>query len=213
MIMETTYKILSVDETKAGISVETECSNGGEVKKSLLSKEFWTKLGFSEGDVLSEAKYDIFQQTVVTSRAVARAMGILSGSDHSRGKLIHRLMKYGFDRDTATAAADYAVDHGYIKEDEQTKRIAAFYSRTKHWGKKRIAAELIGRGYCKEAVVAAVDSVSEDEYFNSLMTLVERKYPEKTEDPHEYQLRIAALSRMGYNMSEIRRAFSDMYDQ
>ena len=33
MIMETTYKILSVDETKAGISVETECSADGEVKK------------------------------------------------------------------------------------------------------------------------------------------------------------------------------------
>lgn len=211
MIMETTYKILSVDETKAGISVETECSDGGEVKKSLLSKEFWVSLGFSEGDVLSEAKYETFQQTVVTSRAVARAMGILASSDHSRGKLIHRLMKYGFDRDTASAAADYAVDHGYIKEGEQTLRIASFYAKTKHWGKKRIAAELIGRGYCKDAVVTAVESVSDEDYFSALMTLVERKYPDKTEDSHEYQLRVAALSRMGYNMSEIRRAFADVY--
>lgn len=212
MIMETTYKILSVDETKAGISVETQCSADGEVKKSLLSKEFWTSLGFDQGDVLTEAKYEAFQQTVVTSRAVARAMGILSSSDHSRGKLIHRLMKYGFDRDTASAAADYAVDHGYIKEGEQTMRIAAFYARTKHWGKKRIAAELIGRGYCKDAVITAVDSVSEEDYFRALMTLVGKKYPEKTDDPHEYQLRVAALSRMGYNISEIRRAFAEMYD-
>ena len=97
------------------------------------------------------------------------------------------------------------VEHGYIKEDEQARRITKFFCVRKHWGKKRIAAELMGRGYERRVIFAALDTVSEDEYFDSLMSLVEKKYAEPAEGD-ERQKRIAALSRLGFSFADIDRA-------
>lgn len=207
--METTYTIAHVYETKAGISVEITCNDGsGESKTVLFKPSFWLEEDLSVGDVIDEERLSSLRGTAELCCAVARAESLLASSDYSRRRLIVRLLHYKHPQAVCEAAADYMVDHGFINEEEQTRRITRFYCQRKHWGKKRIAAELMGRGYERKTIFAALGTVSDEEYFNSLMKLISERYPEPTTDRHENDLRIAAISRMGYSADEIIRALN-----
>lgn len=206
--METTYTIAHVYETRAGISVEITCNNGTESKTILFKPSFWLEEKLSVGDVIDEDRLSSLHDTAELCCAVARAESLLASSDYSRRRLVVRLLHYKHPQSVCEAAADYMVEHGFINEEEQTKRITRFYCQRKHWGKKRIAAELMGRGYDRNTIFSALNTVSDEEYFNSLMKLISEKYPEPTDDRHENDLRIAAISRMGYSTDEIIRALN-----
>ena len=146
------YQIADVYETRAGISVVLSCDDEDEADKTLLFKpSLWLEEGLQAGDVLDEESMEHLSATAQFCQAIARAEGLLASTDYSRTRLIYRLMRYGFDRSVCERAADYMIEKGYIREMEQAPRIARFYCKNKHWGKKRIAAELMGRGYCHDA--------------------------------------------------------------
>ncbi len=205
-----TYTVANVYETRAGISVEITCADAAEEKKTLLFKpSFWLEEELSAGDTIDNERVDSLQATADLCCAVARAESLLASSDYSRRRLIVRLMHYNHEQSVCEAAADYMIDHGYINEEDQAKRITRFYCQRKHWGKKRIAAELMGRGYDRKVIFKALGTVSDEEYYNSLMRLISEKYPEPAKDRHENDLRIAAISRMGYSTDEIIRALNE----
>lgn len=203
-----TYTIENIYETRAGISVEIICNEDPKENKTFLFKtSFWDGEGLSQGDTVDEDRFESLRHTADICCAVARAESLLSNSDYSRRRLVVRLMHYNIEKDICEAAADYMVEHGFINEEEQTKRITKFYCQRKHWGKKRIAAELMGRGYDRKVIFSALSCISDEEYFNSLMRLVSEKYHTPPKDRHEKELRIASVSRMGYSTEEILRAF------
>lgn len=204
------YQITDVYETRAGISAVLSCDDGDMTEKTLLFKpSLWMDEKLQVGDVLDEERMEQLCSTAQYCQAIARAEGLLANSDYSRTRLIHRLMRFGFDRSICERAADYMIEKGYIREVDQTLRIARFYCKSKHWGKKRIAAELMGRGYCHDAVMNALNSLTEEEYFSSLVQLVEKKYSTPCADENEKQKRVAALSRLGFSFTEIQRALSE----
>lgn len=205
------YQITDIYETRAGISVVLSCDDGDESEKTLLFKpSLWLEEGLQAGDVVDEEGIEHLYATAQFCQAIARAEGLLANSDYSRTRLIYRLMRYDFERAVCERAADYMIEKGYIREADQTLRIARFYCKSKHWGKKRIAAELMGRGYCHKAVMDALNSLSDEEYFSSLLQLVEKKYAAPCTDDKEKQKRIAALSRLGFSFAEIQRAFEEI---
>lgn len=199
----------AIDDTRAGISAEFVCNDDGEKTLLLFKPSVWKEQGVKRGECFSDEVMDRLKYAADFSRAIARAEGMLASSDYSRQRLISRLLHYDLPRNICEDTADYMIEHGYIKEDEQTKRITKFFCVRKHWGKKRIAAELMGRGYDRKVIFASLDTVSDEEYFNSLMTYVSKKYPEPAEDKNEQQKRIASLSRLGYSFSEIDRALRE----
>lgn len=204
------YQIADVYETRAGISVVLSCDDEDEADKTLLFKpSLWLEEGLQAGDVLDEESMEHLSATAQFCQAIARAEGLLASTDYSRTRLIYRLMRYGFDRSVCERAADYMIEKGYIREMEQAPRIARFYCKNKHWGKKRIAAELMGRGYCHDAVMCALNSLSDAEYLASLLQLIEKKYPNPCEDERERQKRVAALARLGFTYAEIQRALEE----
>ena len=208
-----TYTVAHVYETRAGISVEITCNEQAEENKTLLFKpSFWLEENLSAGDTVDEERIDSLKATAELCCAVARAESLLASSDYSRRRLIVRLMHYNHEQSVCEAAADYMIEHGYINEEDQTKRITRFYCQRKHWGKKRIAAELMGRGYDRKVIFKALSTVSDEEYYNSLMRLISEKYPEPAKDRHENDLRIASISRMGYSTDEIIRALNEAED-
>lgn len=208
-----TYIIAQVYETRAGISVEIICNDDNTQNGTILFKpSFWIEENLSVGDSIDDERLNSLHDTAELCCAVARAESLLASSDYSRRRLINRLLHYNHEQSVCEAAADYMIEHGYINEVEQTKRITKFYCQRKHWGKKRIAAELMGRGYDRAVIFKALDTVSSEDYHNSLMKLISEKYPEPAEDRHENDLRIAAISRMGYSVDEIIRALNEAED-
>ena len=203
------YEVKRVSETKAGLSAVLSPVGSDEEIILLFRPSYWKDEDLKIGDVVDSSEFERLNTLASLSKAIARAQGMLANSDYSRARLVQRLLHYDLERDICEQAADYMIEKGYIREKEQTERITRFFCKSNHWGKKRIAAELMGRGYDRKIIMKSLDIISDDEYYQSLMRLIEKKYPEPAEDQHEREKRIAALSRMGYSTAEILRALAE----
>lgn len=211
--MDKAFRIENVTRTPAGTSVFLlPLGGGGEEVTLLLSEEFWKPLGYKAGTELTESEEEELKSREELSRAVSRTVKILSSSDHSRIQLLRKLKMHGFEGEAAERAADYAEAHGYINENRQAERAAEYFVRHKYWGRKRIAAELLMRGYRKSAVVHAAETIDEDTYMASLHVMMDRKY--KLASSREERERLfASLSRLGYSLSEIKLAEKDLENE
>lgn len=210
--MDNTYVVTQVMSGNAGVSVTIRPIDGGETETFLVERKFVRSLGITEGTELGQDIVDRLTDEAELCRAQARTVRILSYSDHSVQALVRKLISYGFSEDIARRSAESAVEKGYINEEEQAKRCAEYFLRHKYWGKKRIAMELITRGYAKDAVNGAISSI-DDIYFSATVEkLIEKKFPEPPADKAEQSKMIAALARMGYSISEITAAMRAVYE-
>ncbi len=205
------YTVVKVENTSAGISLSVVANEPDSTKVDLLlSDTAWSELKVAVGDEIDSAHFEAMNRAAVLDRAISRMMKILSYSDHSCAQLVKKLASYGFDAEIGEEAAAYAVERGYINEIEQASRAAAYFSRSKYWGKKRIALELLSRGYKRDVALAATHSVSDEQYAASLKRIMSRKYAEIPESKNERMAMFAALGRLGYSMSEIERTAEEI---
>ncbi len=205
------YEIASVSRTPAGMSVVFSCPEE-EPLTLLLSADIWKKLGHQEGERITEEALDNIRGAEELCRAISRTVKILSGSDHSRVQLLRKLHHFGFEGEVAEKAADYAEAHDYINEERQALRAADYFVRHKYWGRKRIAAELLMRGYKKPAIVKAAESISEEAYMTSLHALMDRKF-RMAETKEDREKLFGSLFRLGYSIPEIKEAVKELQNE
>ena len=212
---EKTHVVTQVERTNAGVSVTVSSRDGeGETveKVYVLKRNTVRELALADGMEIDGDTVALLEDEAQLGRAEARMVRILSYSDHSVGMLVRKLISYGFSREIAERAAQSAVDAGYIKEKEQAASSAEYYLRHKYWGKKRIAMELVSRGYCREAINEAIDALGEDAFRTTLTKIIEKKFPDRPTQRDAADSMRATLCRMGYSLSEINAAMRDVYD-
>ncbi len=200
------YIIKSVLKSSAGVAVKAEAQYPAEVsvREFLMSEECWHSLPYNEGDIISEEEVDGLEEEAQFCRAYAQALRIFSYSAQSRATLIRKLCRYGFTKEISERAADHAESQGVLDEARETAHLADYYIRHKYWGKKRIAAELMSKGYAKSAVFDAIGNIDDEVFLDNLARLLEKKpVPEDKAARDKY---IAALCRMGYSLPEILKA-------
>ena len=209
-----TYSIKSVSESPAGISVSIliGTADNYETTEYLISREFWQWGRLQNGSDITEEDFLGMDRSAALSRAIARMKGILSYSGVSRRMLIQRLKGYDFSEEICTTAADYAVEHGMVREDVQVEHAVDTYLRRKYWGRRRIAAELSAKGYPREVIESALADIPEEDFMHALHVILERKYGEIPADPQEKQKMILSLLRMGYSGNEIKDALASFAD-
>ena len=205
-----TYSIKSVSESPAGISVSIliGTADNYETTEYLISREFWQWGRLQNGSDITEEEFLGMDRSAALSRAIARMKGILSYSGVSRRMLIQKLKGYDFSEEICTTAADYAVEHGMVREDVQVEHAIDTYLRRKYWGRRRIAAELSAKGYPREVIESALADIPEEDFMHALHVILERKYGEIPADPQEKQKMILSLLRMGYSGNEIKDALA-----
>lgn len=205
-----TYSIKSVSESPAGISVSILIGTADdyETTEYLISREFWQWGRLQNGSDITEEDFLGMDRSAALSRAIARMKGILSYSGVSRRMLIQKLKGYDFSEEICTTAADYAVEHGMVREDVQVEHAVDTYLRRKYWGRRRIAAELSAKGYPREVIESALADIPEEDFMHALHVILERKYGEIPADPQEKQKMILSLLRMGYSGNEIKDALA-----
>ena len=205
-----TYSIKSVSESPAGISVSilVGTADNYETTEYLISREFWQWGRLQNGSDITEEEFLGMDRSAALSRAIARMKGILSYSGVSRRMLIQKLKGYDFSEEICTTAADYAVEHGMVREDVQVEHAVDTYLRRKYWGRRRIAAELSAKGYPREVIESALADIPEEDFMHALHVILERKYGEIPADPQEKQKMILSLLRMGYSGNEIKDALA-----
>lgn len=209
-----TYSIKSVSESPAGISVSIRIvtAEANETVEYLISREFWHWGRLQSGGAITEEDYLRMERSAALSRAIARMKGILSYSGVSRRTLIHKLKGYDFSEEICEYAADYAVEHGMVKEDVQVEHAIDTYLRRKYWGRRRIVAELSAKGYPREVIENALAEIPEEEFMHALHVILVKKYGEIPADPQEKQKMILSLLRMGYSGNEIKDALASFAD-
>lgn len=205
-----TYSIKAVSESPAGISVTilADTADNANTVEYLISREFWKWGRLHCGAVITEEDYFGMEQSAAMSRAIARMKGILSYSGVSRRTLIQKLKRYNFSEEICISAADYAVEHGMVREDVQVEHAIDTYLRRKYWGRRRIVAELSAKGYPREVIEAALDEIPEEDFLRALHVIIDKKYGEVPTDPQEKQKMVLSLLRMGYSGSEIKEAIA-----
>lgn len=205
-----TYSIKSVSESPAGISVSIRIgtAEANETVEYLISREFWHWGRLQSGGAITEEDYLRMERSAALSRAIARMKGILSYSGVSRRTLIHKLKGYDFSEEICEYAADYAVEHGMVKEDVQVEHAIDTYLRRKYWGRRRIVAELSAKGYPREVIENALAEIPEEEFMHALHVILVKKYGEIPADSQEKQKMILSLLRMGYSGNEIKDALA-----
>ena len=209
-----TYSIKFVSESPAGISVSIRIgtAEANETVEYLISREFWHWGRLQSGGAITEEDYLRMERSAALSRAIARMKGILSYSGVSRRTLIHKLKGYDFSEEICEYAADYAVEHGMVKEDVQVEHAIDTYLRRKYWGRRRIVAELSAKGYPREVIENALAEIPEEEFMHALHVILVKKYGEIPADPQEKQKMILSLLRMGYSGNEIKDALASFAD-
>lgn len=201
-----TYIITSVIKCSAGVAIKAEAvaDDGQSVREFLISDECLRSFPFNEGDEITSEDADMLEEEAQFCRAYASALRIFSRSAQSRFALIRKLCRQGFSKEIAERAADHAEAMGVLDEKKEASSRAEYYIRHKYWGKKRIAAELMSKGYTKSAVFSAIGNIDDEVFSNNLARLIEKKpVPEEKSARDKY---IAALCRMGYSLPEILRA-------
>jgi hypothetical protein len=151
--------ILSVPAGETGIlcaedQVRLEKDGGYRVDLHLTVEQY-AALRPVRGGVTSEQAAALLEAGRL-SAAIRRGMGLLAGSSSSQRGLESKLVTKGISRESASRAAAYLAEEGYIREaDTATLRVEQ--GLRKGWGPRRIREDLRTKGFGPEAVALAYD--------------------------------------------------------
>lgn len=196
--------------SEVALTVRIEEGEHFETRRLVLLARQYAELRPEKGDIDCD-KFEVLQSAAEICSAVKRGMYILGYGACSAKQMLIKLRSKGFSRESATSAAEYLCELGYIKEIDDAQREAQ-KSLKKHWGKRRIAAALIEKGYTREAVAEALDSLDEVDFAELCAELISQRYRGVPGDVDERRKLVASLLRYGYSSSEIKEAITRLGD-
>ena len=191
---------LSFDEERDAvrICVREEDFDGARRRTYTVPREEYARLGSpSAGDPLDEETGAALAEAEGRMKATEKAVSLLSYGDNSARSLCRKLRAKGYDRETAEAAVARMMQKGYIREEEQARRLAVACATRKLWGKRRILAYLMGKGYDASLIHRVIDeAVAEGEidFAETAAELLSRKLDEDAPPLERRKL----LYRYGY---------------
>jgi regulatory protein len=141
--------------------------------------------------------------------AEAAAVRILAGSGQSRAGLTRRLVRRGFDQDTAASAVAAMARRGYVDDVALAGSVAARRVRD-GYGRGRIVADLRARGIDAadiDQVLGAPGAPGEAGEDERARVVTRRLWPlRRGEDERHRRTRVAAaLGRRGYGPDVVSR--------
>ncbi len=195
------------------IEVAVEINQGEYTEKKyfkVLSLDF-AAMHLSKGEISPEL-CDELERAENRCEAYLRALNIVSFGANTARTLLIKLKRRGIDDEAAKEAVWMLRDRGYLNEEEDLVREIERCIRKK-WGSRRIIAHLHSKGYEDEVISGADDAFADVNFGELCFELLLGKCDEIPKDPKERQKLVAALSRYGYSMSEIKYAFTKFNEQ
>ena len=207
------YRVADITSAGGKMIIKLEISDGYSDEAVFTVGREFCPFEIEMGDEISEMEMSRLEEAHLITEAFEKALNALSYTPHSKVSLAGKLTtKYKIEKNYAETAASYCAVRGYIDEESQAKRIAENCQRSKNYGPRRIAAELISKGYEKKAVQSALDSISEGVHDAAYRALLRKTkaYPVDRETGAKIK---AALTRMGHSPSVIETAFETLREQ
>ncbi|MBR0413956.1 MAG: regulatory protein RecX [Clostridia bacterium] len=167
--------------------------------------DFWFSQCIYQDTEISEAELTALEDEVATRRAFNKGMDFLSRRAHSKKELVEKISKTS-EKKYAIIAVDMLEERGYVDDADFAAQYYDYLQRTKHFGKKRIAAELSRKGIDRALIAQLLESDEADPQAE-IIALLEGKFAGRFGDEKGKQRTVNALLRLGYNYSDIRSAF------
>jgi regulatory protein len=91
------------------------------------------------------------------------ALAFLSYRARSVSEVVSKLKSKGFSSNETAATIEYLLFSGYLDDNAFAKALAESRIKNKHWGARRIAADLDAKGIAEDIVRNAVSAISAEE--------------------------------------------------
>lgn len=200
----------SGDAVWIGVELCDKERNLSESRRYRVQTALLASLNVRRGPI-SEQKLIEIEQAATLSAAWQRALSILAYGANSARSLSLKLRQRGFDAEVTERAVELVRAQGYLHEDDDALREAE-RSLAKGWGLRRIGQHLRQRGYATEAVDAALEALSDEDFYKRCCCAARKYHRAPPEDAKQKQKIVAYLLRYGYDMSEIRHALDSAWE-
>ena len=157
--------------------------------------------GLREGQELPGSVYEEILRTVLCPRAKERLLHLLKMSDKTETELRRRLRDGGYPSEAVEEAVTYGKRYRYVDDRRYTENYVASAAAGK--SRRRIEAELAGKGISRELAEACLAETEIDEAGQIERLLQKRGYDRETADLKEQQKTMAYLSRRGFSYEAI----------
>ncbi len=175
----------------AGVSVKLRLDNDAADESAkaeiVVSFEDYCELGeyIREGEI-SEEFFSVLEEKGRIYAAYSYGMYLLGFGECSRKKLVYKLTQKGHDRECAEIASDMLVQAGYIDEYELIHEAMLHACNDKCYGRRRVIAELYGKGFERESVQQALRLFEgELDYEHAKRKLLLMKFGSESPEPKD----------------------------
>lgn len=137
-----------------------------------------------------------------------------AGDERCSAETRRKLRELGALPHEAETLTDHLIDEGFVDD----ARFASLFARSKfnsrHWGRRRIEAELKMRHISRSDISNALATIDEDSYFDTLVKLAEQKMSQLgVADSPSRQKAFRYLMQKGYEPALIGRALNTAPDE
>lgn len=196
------------------ITVSLELTDGihTEKQRHTLLTDKYIELGLKKGEINKDT-YENIIRCANTCTAYKKALSLLSYGSPSKKNLYFKLKSRGFDEDVIRTVITMLEKSNFVDDNETCVREAEKCLK-KLWGKKRIISHLYSKGFDKEAITDALLFLEDIDFEENCKVLLlkdyKRRLAEAKSDNTAMTKLVAALTRMGYSISEIKTALRDI---
>ncbi len=194
-----------------GSAVCIELTGGGlaEDMKIYVHRDIAVRV--SKGMDISEEQADELIYANDLRRARERALYLMESSDHSYSMLFDKLEK-NYPEQICFEVCNWLAETGIINDRRYAEKLCRQLFESKKLGKYRVKQEMRMKGIPAEIIEEAMAEFSEeDDPFERLSELVEKKYERYLTDRKGVAKVTNALARKGYSYGEIKEVLSQ-YD-
>lgn len=140
---------------------------------------------------------------------IKKSENYLAFGDLSERKLRDKL-KDKFSVSVIDAVVGLLTEKGYLDDSRLAERFASELARSRLWGTKRIAQYLYSKGFKREDISNACDSLDGAFMSENLRELIEKTAPKADlSTPKAVSAYGAKLYRLGWDWDEIKSALSE----
>lgn len=193
--------VVPIDSGNA-VKLKVEISSGENIEKKqlIISASQYFDCGRPEAGQITEEFYDRLESMAEMYGAVRKGAYLLSYSASNKSNLKRKLITKGISGENASLAVEYLSDKGYIDELSQVKRLILRMTDRNRYGKRRIISELFAKGYARDIISEAFDSLDDEIDFEiNKKELVREKFEgQDMTDPKVKQKIYSLLRRYGY---------------
>jgi len=156
---------------------------------------------------ITDEELCFYRREADVAAAIEIGMRALGLGACSRRTLLQKIRRHGIGGESAEEAVGELVRRGCLDERRAALRTAECNVR-KLWGNRRILADLMNKGYEREAIEAACEWLGTQDACSRCCRLLQKRRADYPKTEEEARRLLSVLLRYGYSVGEAKMALS-----